>query len=144
MKRLVLIVLLAASFAALAQGRMAPINDPVKVEFKSPAGMTMDRLHDLITVAAASRQWKRVADGDGRMELSFTFNEKHQMRVEVGYDPRGYTVKYLDSVNMAYREQLVDGQPARVIHKRYNQWVRELVMGINAGLGVGAQIVAGP
>ena len=52
--------------------------------------------------------------------------------------------QYLDSINMAYREQLVDGQNAKVIHKRYNQWVRELVTAVNSGLGVSAQIVAGP
>lgn len=59
--------------------------------------------------------------------------------MEVAYDAGGYSVRYLKSVNLLYREKNLNGTPVRAIHHNYNAWVRELVSAINRELGVAAK-----
>ena len=60
---------------------------------------------------------------------------KHQLTVLIAAQAQGYTLRYVSSLNLLYREQDRTGQPLRAIHHNYNTWVRELAAGVNAALG---------
>src|SRR2546430_11226985 len=50
-------------------------------------------------------------------------------------------IRDLQSTNLLYEER--GGGTLRLIHSNYNGWVKDLVSGINAGLGVPAQTTIG-
>jgi len=64
------------------------------------------------------------------------------LRVALDPDAHGYSLRYLQSVNLMYRESERYGG-LRLIHHNYNAWVRELAAAIAAGLGINAQPFAG-
>jgi hypothetical protein len=152
MKRLLSVIallaplaVLAAQSAAFQDSRLAVIDDPLRVEFQAGAGEpTKEKMRQVIAIVASSRDWKTLSESDGRFELTRTVSGKHTMRVELTYGEAGYDIRYLDSVNLLYREQQksVTGRSLRAIHKNYNVWVRELASAINAGLGLSATIHA--
>ena len=148
MKRCVglsMIVLLSGPLAVLGQAaefrdsRLAAIDDPLRVEFQG-AGLTKQKIREVIAIVAPSRDWKLLAESDGRFELTRTVSNKHAMRIELAYDSSGYNIRYLESVNLLYKEQeqSLKGRNVRAIHKNYNVWIKELASAINAGLGVSA------
>ena len=76
------------------------------------------------------------------MQLTNVVRE-HTMSVELTYDATGYGIRYLQSTNLLYKELANSGGTLRVIHSNYNGWIKDLVAGINAGLGVPAQTTIG-
>jgi len=149
MKRLIVVIALAAPFAALAQEpyylgdqRLAVIDDPLRVEFRTVAALTREKIRQTIAMAATRGDWKVFAETDGRFELTRTVNSKHFMRIEVVYDASGYTVRYLDSNNLLYQEMRGSGRQVRAIHYNYNVWIKELAAAINSTLGVSAVVAA--
>ncbi len=154
MNRLLLVLGLLMPLAALGQTldlgdrRLALIDDPLRVDFKAGAsGLTKERIRQAIPLLAAIKDWKLVSESDGRFELTRTVSNKHRMNVELTYDQNGYSIRYLDSLNLLYTEggQGVKGYGLRAIHANYNLWVRELTVAINNGLGISASAyVAAP
>ena len=146
MKRLVAAIALSAPLAAmgaepyLGDPRLALIDDPLRVEFRSAATLTKEKIRRAIAIAALSWEWKILAETDGRSELIRTVNSKHVMRVDVVYDPAGYAVRYLDSTNLLYEETAESGGRVRAIHRNYNIWIGELATTINSNLGVSTSI----
>jgi hypothetical protein len=61
-----------------------------------------------------------------------------RLKIELTYDPSGYSIRYLDSVHLLYKEREpgMKGGTFRVIHKNYNIWIRQLASAINNSLGV--------
>jgi hypothetical protein len=123
--------------------RLAPLADPVRVDFPSDAAIGGDKLREVVSAVAPSREWRIVSRSAGRFELERSVRNKHMLRVELAYDARGYRLRYLQSVNLMYREFERAGDKVRLIHHNYNSWAHELAAAIALGLGVGAQPVAG-
>jgi hypothetical protein len=145
-----LVLLLASSTLAWAEGyylgrlRLALIDDPVRIEFQSGAAVpTLDTLQQAIKSGAAAQGWKITNQTDGRMELLRIVRDEHTMIIEVTYDPTGYRVRYLQSTNLMYDEQGAKGRNLRVIHGNYNEWINDLVLAINGGLGTRTQTTIG-
>jgi hypothetical protein len=148
MKRLVAVIALSAPLAAMSAGpdlgdqRLAIIDDPLRVEFRGAvaAALTSAKIQQTIAIVAPSRGWKVLGETDGRVELTRTASNKHVMRVEIVYDPRGYVIQYLSSTNLLYREIGEGDGQIKAIHKNYNLWIKELAMAVNSSLGVSASI----
>lgn len=136
-------VLLLAPLAAAAQDlgdqRLAFIEDPLRIEFGSSAQATPEQIRDAIGRAAAARDWQIANESGTRLELARTVSGKHQMNVAITHDAGGYSLRYLRSVNLLYREKDYDGTQVRAIHRNYNAWVSALVSTINRELGVAAK-----
>jgi hypothetical protein len=148
---LILIALLCGPVAVLGQAggfsdsRLAVIDDPLRVEFQGGAGgLTPEKIRQVIAIVAPNRNWKLVSESDGRFELTRTVGNKHTMRIELIYDQSGYYIRYLQSINLLYKEQQpnLSGRKLRAIHKNYNVWIRELASSINASLGVPTSVAA--
>jgi hypothetical protein len=142
--RLGAVALLLAPLAAaaapydLGDRRLALIDDPLRAEAQSQLGK--EKVSEAIAGAALSKGWKLLAQTDGGAQLSLSVRDQHLMKIEVAYDAAGYRIRYLESVNLLYRE-LPHG--LRAIHRNYNVWLRELTAAIDARLGVSVQTTVG-
>lgn len=122
--------------------RLAPLEDPVRVEFPAGAAPSAEKLREVVASVAPSREWRVVSQPGGRIELERNVRDKHMLRVALDQDARGFSLRYLESVNLMYRESERYGN-LRLIHHNYNAWVRELAAAIAGGLGINARPVAG-
>jgi hypothetical protein len=121
--------------------RLAPIDDPWRIEFQGGAKqVTRQDIEQAVKIVGATRGWKAVNPTEGRMELTNVVRE-HTVSIELTYDATGYAIRYLQSTNLLYESR--GGGTLRVIHSNYNGWIKDLVAGINAGLGVSAQTTIG-
>jgi len=125
----------------LGSFRLAVIDDPWRIEFQGDAKpLTRQDLEQVVKIVGATRGWKVANSTEGRMELTNVIRE-HTMSVELTYSATGYGIRYLQSTNLLYEER--GGGTLRLIHGNYNGWIKDLVSGINAGLGVPAQTTIG-
>jgi hypothetical protein len=145
--RCALAVLALLPLAAPAQApdlgdqRLAPIDDPLRVEFRNPpADLSADKVRQVISIVGNVTGWKTVSEGADAVQLTRTVNGRHVMKIEIVYDPAGYDIRYVDSTELLFRTVTVSGLPVRAIHKNYNTWIRELATAIDAGLGLGASM----
>src|SRR3954467_11656616 len=133
MKRLIAafaLVFLSIAFAAEAQQpkhpefgdrRLKIIDDPLRVSFiGEPGKLTRAQVQQAVEIAALAKDWKILSASDGRTELTTTKNGRHVLHVMVTYDASGCEIRYIDSVDMMYREVREKGRPVRVIHRNYN------------------------
>src|SRR6266853_2006316 len=121
--------------------RLAVMADPWRIEFQGgPKSVTRQDLEQVVTIVGAARGWKVANSTEGRMELTNVIRE-HTMSVELAYSATGYGIRYLQSTNLLYEER--GGGTLRLIHGNYNGWIKDLVSGINAGLGVPGQTTIG-
>jgi len=121
--------------------RLALIDDPWRIEFQGGAKqVTRQDIEQAVKIVGATRGWKAVNPTEGRMELTNVIRE-HTVSIELTYDATGYTIRYLQSTNLLYEARGVG--MLRVIHSNYNGWIKDLVAGINAGLGVAGQTTIG-
>jgi hypothetical protein len=121
--------------------RLAVMDDPWRIEFQAGAKpVTQQDIEQAFKIVGATRGWKVANSTEGRMELTNAIRD-HTMSVEVSYDATGYGIRYLQSTNLLYEER--GGGTLRLIHGNYNGWIKELVAGINAGLGVPVQTTIG-
>ncbi len=116
--------------------RVAVIDDPWRIEFQGGTKQaTREDFEQAVKIVGATRGWKVANSTEGRMELTNAIRE-HTMSIELTYDASGYGIRYLQSTNLLYDELARSGATLRVIHGNYNGWIKDLVSGINAGLGV--------
>jgi hypothetical protein len=145
MNRLLVVVGLLTSFTVLGQiadlgdRRLALIDDPLRVDFKNgTSGLTKEKIRLAISIIAATKDWKVIAETSSATQLTRTVSNRHVMKIEIAYDLKGYEIQYLESADLLYAEQNLQGRKVRAIHKNYNMWVRELSAAINTGLGISA------
>ena len=98
----------------------------------APAGgQTADagKVRQALITAAYQRGWTVVSDQPGQLELSLTLRS-HRLTVDVPYTSDAYTVHYVSSENLGYREE----NGTAMIHKRYLAWLRNLEQSTRAAL----------
>lgn len=128
----------------LGDVRLAPIDDPYSIRFQPGSSeVTKEKIAEAIKLIGTSRGWTVASEADGRMGLKLLVRGQHEAAVQVEYDASGYSVRYLGSVNLLYRDQLREGVWLRVIHRNYNSWVKGLVTGVDKSIGAPSQVVVG-
>jgi hypothetical protein len=139
MKHVFSAVLLALSVASLAHAqqpefgdrRLKLLEDPLSVRFTGdPDKISKAKMQQAIDIAALAKEWKVLKSADGRFELQTTKNGRHVLQVNVTYGDGFCEIRYIDSVQMLYKEMADRGRNVRVIHGNYNVWVRELAQAI--------------
>jgi hypothetical protein len=123
--------------------RLAPLADPVQVSYPAGAAPSVEKLREVVAVVAPSRDWRVVSESEGRMALERNVRNKHEMRVELRHDPRGFRLRYVSSVNLLYRDYQHGAAGFALIHHNYNTWVEELAAAIAKSLGIATPPVAG-
>lgn len=95
--------------------------------------------HDAIVKAAEMRKWRIVEDKSGLMSLAYPGSgpraEKHELIVQVKYDGKTYSVKYvksrgLDEDHACYAAKKTDDPNDFCIHRNVPKWMRNLVIDI--------------
>jgi len=139
------LVLAAPAYADYDFGdpRLAPLDDPVRVEFSAGAAPSAEKLREVVATVAPPREWRVLSHSAGPVELERNVRNKHMVRVALDQDAHGYSLRYLQSVNLMYRDYERYGDKLRLIHHNYNTWVRELAGAIAGGLGVSAHPFSG-
>ena len=122
--------------------RFAPLEDPVRVEFVAGAVPSAEKLRDVVASVAPAHEWRLVQSG-GRFELERSVRNKHMLRVALEQDTRGFSLRYIESLNLLYRDFERYGDRLRLVHHNYNAWVRELAVAIAGGLGISTPPVTG-
>jgi len=152
MRHLFWAVPLALSAATLAHAqaefgdrRLKLLEDPLSVRFTGdPAKISKAKMQQAIDIAALAKDWKILKSDDGRFELQTTKNGKHVLHVNVMYGDGFCEIRYIDSVDLMYKEMADRGSNVRVIHGNYNLWVRELAETIGRRIGEPVTISAPP
>ena len=125
----------------LGDSRLLPIDDPWSVRFQGEVGR--EKIAQAIKSIAGSREWTVASEAEGRINLTLLVRGQHEVTVEVDYDVSAYSIRYVRSVNLLYAEKLRSGVPLRVIHRRYNGWMKGLVTSANKTIAAPARVVVG-
>jgi hypothetical protein len=99
-----------------------------------PTGMALADVRAAIIDAADRRSWLIVDSPSGQFTLRQTVSGNHSADVLVRYDAHQVLIQYISSVNLNYREK----GSQKVIHPRYNVWIRNLRDDIQAAFSVAA------
>ena len=109
-----------------AMARNTEIYEPPQVLWTPAVAPTQVQLRDRIVAAGKSLGWVVSKEDDGRLELRYDKQGKHQVTISVQYDTTGYQISYLNSVNLDF----VEANGVRKIHPNYNRWIRNLMLRI--------------
>lgn len=91
-----------------------------------PAGLTMDVVKRGVRKALFIKDWQMRDASPGQIEAQFKKGEKYMLAVDVKYDTKSVGIAYKDSVGLNYADGL--------IHRTYNERVRDLEKAIRAEL----------
>lgn len=109
-----------------AMARNTEIYEPSQILWTSTVAPTQVQLRDRIVAAGNSLGWVVSKEDDGRLELRYDKQGKHQVTISVQYNTTGYQISYLNSVNLDFAE----ANGVRKIHPNYNRWIRNLMLRI--------------
>ena len=126
MFRILALVAPALSTGAASARTIEPITNFEDMPIRAP--MPVSQVRETIIGAAAaipSRAWTMTDSGPGKLLGRLTVR-RHQALVEVTYSADRYSIVYLNSQRLNYR----DG----AINANYNAWVRELQKALEATL----------
>ncbi len=129
--RVVLAVLLIASAATATtsvMARDAVLEQPGKTSYLATQNADITAARDAIVRASSGLGWELKEESVNQLKLHYNKQGKHLVNIAVDYDATGFTIRYLDSVNLNHS---VGDDGALRIHPNYNRWVRNLIKQIN-------------
>ncbi len=131
MKNLFFALVFAVSMLLSLNGQARPsqplqASQHVDLVASGSGAAAVQKVHDSIVAAGASRGWHPTADQPGKMTLSNTIRGKFVVVIDVSYDAKGLTATYVSSENLNYAMR--DG--VAYIHPKYNAWVATLLQDI--------------
>jgi hypothetical protein len=147
-----------AAFSLFASNAMArepvPIVNYIDVPVMTSTGrpLTADQVRDAIVRAAEAQKWEVTRSPSNELiSAKLVVRGKHTIAVSIPYSAERFSIKYQDSVNMKY--EISQGPPNRgasymdynspgrgvaagtpMIHPFYNNWVKDLLQGIELQL----------
>jgi hypothetical protein len=99
--------------------------DPINV----PAGLSAKDVSKAIRSGIVQRGWVVAKDENGKIDAVLNVRS-HEVRVAIAYDPKQVKITYVSSENLDYSEK----NGVRKIHKKYGQWVGNMVQDISRQL----------
>lgn len=117
------IALIAAVTLSLAACKTIPVRDyDHQITSSANKQLTKKDVEKAIVSACQQRGWMCKATSEGTI-AGLLDVRKHQVKIDIVYDEKSYSLKYKDSMNMKY-----DGDS---IHKKYGQWMNNLSRSID-------------
>jgi hypothetical protein len=104
------------------------INDGV---FDLPRDEPLHKVTQSIKRAGNGLGWKMKVIEPGKI-VGILFLRTHMAKIEIDYDTRNYTIKYLDSENLHYQDAESSEDGEAHIHSNYNGWIQNLNNAIQA------------
>ena len=115
--------LLAAAVLVLVAACSAPVHNVVSEPVLSQRDVTREEVKKAIVSAGTGLGWKMTPQEDGRIAGRLDLR-KHIAIVDITYTAKAFSITYADSTNLKY-----DG---RLIHRNYNNWIKNLENRIQA------------
>jgi hypothetical protein len=122
------LLLIPLAFALMGA---AALVDPPPIAV--PAKLTAKDVSKAIRAAIVTRGWVAAKDEKGVIDAILNVRS-HEVKVAIQYDPKQVLIKYVDSKNLDYDEK----GGTRHIHKKYNQWIGNMVGDITRALQAAA------
>lgn len=119
MLRTRLAYLLLIPVAVLLMGA-AVLVDPQPISV--PPGFAAKDVSKAIRAGIVRRGWAATKDEKGVIDAVLNVR-KHTVNVSITYDTKQIVIKYVSSENLDYEEK----NGVRKIHKKYNQWIDNMV-----------------
>jgi hypothetical protein len=120
-------LLLVSAMVFLMGARQVPLTDPQPIAV--PAGLKVEQVSKAIRAALAGRAWAVTSEEPGHIVSTLNVRE-HMAKIDIVYDTRTITIKYLESGELMFAEK--KGQ--RMIHRNYLNWILNLVNDMNRNL----------
>jgi|SRR5689334_12849159 hypothetical protein len=98
-----------------------------------PAGLSVKDVSKAIRAGIVQRGWVVLKDEKGVIDAQLNVRT-HEVRVAIPYDTKQVKITYVSSQNLDYDEK----GGTRHIHKKYNQWIDNMVQDIQRQLQVAA------
>jgi len=112
-------------------GNTAPIYTPEPIQV--PAGKSAEDVRKAVRKALFDKDWEVREIGPGHVQGKHTKSggkdKLHVAVLDVRFDSKSVRISYKDSQELNYDKE------SGVIHKTYNNWVRNLEKNIRANLG---------
>jgi hypothetical protein len=122
--RLLSLLLIPIAFVLMGA---AVLVDPPPISV--PAKLSAKDVSKAIRAAIVQRGWVVAKDENGLIDAVLDVR-KHEAKVAIKYDPKQIQITYVGSTNLDYDEK----GGARHIHKKYNQWIDNMVGDIQRSL----------
>lgn len=121
------LAVLVALFAPACDHRGMPLARSVPVALAGPA--EPKAFEGAIEMALARRHWNIKEHAPGRYVAEYA-EKGHSATVAVIYDAQSARIDYVDSANLMYEKD----SSGEVIHRNYNNWVKNLANDIKINL----------
>lgn len=129
------IVLACLVFLLAAGCRSAPILNVKDAPINTLSGKepTLDQVTRAVVLAGMGLNWQMDVVKPGHIVGTLNLRS-HQAVVNITYSEKLYSITYKSSMNLTidplWDEEIVPGQPPRLIHSNYNSWIQNLDIGI--------------
>jgi hypothetical protein len=130
------IVTLLFAVIAFAPGpavadRDAPIENPagIPISWNAAGEPALERIQRAIIAGCIPRGWKCQAIKPGEIRAVLHLRQ-HMAEALIAFDTKSFSVTYVDSSELRYNAT------EKTIHRKYNQWVANLITDINTAIGM--------
>jgi hypothetical protein len=124
--RLATLLLIPLAFVLMGA---AVLVDPSPIPV--PHGLSMKDVSKAVRAGLIQRGWVVAKDEKGKMDAVLNVRT-HEVRIALDYDTKQVKVAYVSSENLDYSEK----GGVRHIHKKYNQWIDNVVQDVSHQLQV--------
>lgn len=133
MKSSPIVTLLFAVIAFVTQpaaiSRDEPIKNPtgIPISWNADGKPTMERIQRAIIAGCAQRGWACQATKPGEIRAVLHLRQ-HMAEALIAFNTEGFSVTYVNSSELRF------DAAKGTIHRKYNQWVANLIIDINAAI----------
>lgn len=114
-----------------AADRDEPIRDPagIPICWNTDGQPTMERIQRAIIAGCIPRGWKCQAIKPGEIRAVLHLRQ-HMAEALIAFDTKNFSVTYVSSTELRYDAS------EKTIHRKYNQWVANLITDINTAVAM--------
>ncbi len=128
-----LLVVMAFATQPATAGRDEPIKNPtdLPISWTGNGKPTIERIQRAIIAGCAQRGWMCQATKPGEIRAVLHLR-KHMAEALISFNTESFSVTYVNSTELRY------DAAENTIHRKYNQWVANLIMDINGAVAIAA------
>jgi hypothetical protein len=133
LKRMAAVALfgLIGSVPAVNAARDAVLVEPSNLAVPEGKTYSSAEMRKAVISGSARHNWRMIGDAPGKVRLQLDSKKgDYQLVVDVVYDTKHYSVKYVTSQGLRYREE----GGTRMIHSSFIRWMKNLTDAINTEL----------
>jgi hypothetical protein len=128
-----LLIVIAFSTQLAGVSRDEPVKNPtdIPLSWSGDGKPTIELIQRAIIAGCAQRGWacQAIRPGEIRAVLHL---RKHMAEALVSFNTETFSVRYVDSAELRY------DAAENTIHRKYNQWVANLITDINGAMAIAA------